>query len=85
MLCTLVVAILADYVKCWLIVGVELKWLKVITSVPDLLKQAAEPAGFLSSVGKGDILRFGGGESNETLAVWFEWYNATRYLENVTS
>jgi MFS-type transporter involved in bile tolerance (Atg22 family) len=58
MLCTLIIAVLADYIKCWLIVSIELERLKIVALVANLLEEAAKLGSFLSGVRKGNILSF---------------------------
>jgi hypothetical protein len=58
MLCTFIIAVLADYIKRWLVVSVEFKRLKIVALVANLLEETAKPGSLLSSVRKSNILSF---------------------------
>jgi MFS-type transporter involved in bile tolerance (Atg22 family) len=58
MLCTLIIAVLTDYIKRWLIVSVEVKRLKVVALIANLLEETAKVGSLLSSVRKSNILSF---------------------------
>jgi MFS-type transporter involved in bile tolerance (Atg22 family) len=58
MLCTLIIAVLADYIKCWLVVSIELERLKIVVLVANLLEEAAKLGSLLISVRKSNILSF---------------------------
>jgi MFS-type transporter involved in bile tolerance (Atg22 family) len=57
-LCTLIIAVLADYIKRWLVVGVEFERLKIVALVANLLEETAKPGSLLSGVRKSNILSF---------------------------
>jgi hypothetical protein len=59
-LCTLVVTILLDHIKRWLIVGVQLRRFEIRTDVVDLEEQAYKPAHLFGRIRHGDVLGFGG-------------------------
>jgi hypothetical protein len=55
---TLIVAVLADHIKRWLVVGVEFKRLQIVALVANLSEETAKPGGLLGGVGKSNILSF---------------------------
>jgi MFS-type transporter involved in bile tolerance (Atg22 family) len=57
-LCTLIMAVLADYIKRWLIVSVELERLKIVALVANLLEETVKLGSLLSGVREGNILSF---------------------------
>jgi MFS-type transporter involved in bile tolerance (Atg22 family) len=57
-LCTLIIAVLADYIKRWLVVSVEFERLEIVALVANLSEETAKPGGLLGSVRKSNILSF---------------------------
>jgi hypothetical protein len=84
-LCAFMVVVLANDVKRWLVINVELKRLKIVAQVANLLKEMTEAGGFLSGIDESDILSLSGGGSDKALAVGLERDHAANHLEDVDS
>jgi hypothetical protein len=55
---TLIIAVLADYIKRWLVVGVEFERLQIVALVANLSEETAKPGSLLGGVGESNILSF---------------------------